>query len=100
PTPSTAVSTGRSWNATAIGSRKNTGSRAAVAPPETRHSTATTSTSMPVDAQSAQRGRVGLRDTSTSQITAATAQVPSTTTYTSGSQWSTSQIHTRIATSM
>lgn len=39
-----------------MGSRKNTGSSHAVAPPDTRHSASTASTSIPVEAQPAQRG--------------------------------------------
>ena len=72
PIPRIAVSIGRSWKATEIGSRKNTGSSAAVAPPDTRHSTTTTSTSTAVDAQSAQRG-TGPRSTTITHTTAATA---------------------------
>jgi hypothetical protein len=47
-----AVNAGRSWKATEIGSRKKTGSSAAVAPPDTRHSVMITNRSTAVDAQS------------------------------------------------
>ena len=94
--PKIAVSHGRSPNATEIGSRKNTGSSADVAPPDTRHSATITSRSTIVDAQSAHRG-TGPRSTAISHSTAATAYAPRITAYSSGSQWSTSQIHTRTA---
>ena len=59
--PKIAVRRGRSWNATEIGNRKNTGSSADVAPPETRHSATTAVTSATVDAQSAHAERVRTR---------------------------------------
>jgi hypothetical protein len=84
-----AVNAGRSWNATEIGSRKNT-----VAPPDTRHNVTITSTSTAVDAQSVHRGS-GPRSTATNHSTAAAAYSPRITAYSPGSQWSTSQIQTR-----
>ena len=91
-----AVNAGRSWNATEIGSRKKTGSSAAVAPPDTRHSVMITNRSTAVDAQSPHRG-TGPFNTATSHSTAATAYTPRITAYSPGSQWSTSHIHTSTA---
>ena len=92
----TAVNVGRSWNATEIGSRKKTGSSAAVAPPDTRHSVMITIRSTAVDAQSPHRG-TGPFSTATNHNTAAAAYTPRITAYNPGSQWSTSQIHTSTA---
>jgi hypothetical protein len=69
--PTTAANAGRSWNATEIGSRKNTGSNATVAPPDTTHSATTVSTSIPVETQAA-HGGTGPRSTTTTQTSAAT----------------------------
>src|SRR5215207_767258 len=92
----TAVITGRSWNATEIGSRKNTGSNAAVAPPDTTHSVTITIRSTAVDAQSPHRG-AGPLSTATNHNAAATAYTPRITAYKPGNQWFTSQIHTSTA---
>src|ERR1700750_440941 len=91
-----AVSAGRSPNATEIGSRKNTGSSADVAPPDTRHSATITNRSTIVDVQPAHLA-TGPRSTAISHSTAATAYTPRITAYSSGSQWSTSHIQTSTA---
>jgi len=87
-----AVNVGRSWKATEIGSRKKTGSSAAVAPPDARHSVMIHQVHgrrRPIP----HRG-TGPFSTATNHNSAATAYTPRITAYNPGSQWSTSQIHT------
>ena len=91
-----AVNVGRSWKATEIGSRKKTGSSAAVAPPDARHSVMITIRSTAVDAQSPHRG-TGPLSTATNHNSAAAAYTPRITAYKPGNQWFTSQIHTSTA---
>ncbi len=69
--PTAAASVGRSWNATEIGSRKNTGSNATVAPPDTTQSATTVNTSIAVETQPA-HGGTGPRSTTTTHTNAAT----------------------------
>src|SRR6201996_8006267 len=91
--PTAAASAGRSWKATEIGSTKNTGSNATVAPPDTTHSATTVSTSMPVEAQPAHAG-TGPRSTTKTHTRAATLYVTRMVAYAIGNQCSTSHTET------
>jgi len=83
--PMIAVNAGRSWNATEIGSRKKTGSSAAVAPARHQAQRDDDRQSTAVDAKSPHRG-TGPLSTASNTNTAAAAYTPRITAYNPGSQ--------------